>query len=119
MGQIVDVTSTPWIDSGDAPPLALDRDKRDIISQGIADPLVDYDIVPLTYTNSRWSAFFYRAAEADLKHVLPKCLDLEEVLSAAVSGHRRRQTSRAAALARRVHAHRRHLTMCNGGQLQL
>jgi acetoacetate decarboxylase len=78
MGQIVDVTSTPWIDSGDAPPLALDRDKRDIISQGIADPLVDYDIVPLTYTNSRWSAFFYRASEADLKHVLPKCLDLED-----------------------------------------
>ncbi|MDA2953579.1 MAG: acetoacetate decarboxylase family protein [Actinomycetota bacterium] len=78
MGQIVDVTSTPWIDSGDAPPLALDRDKRDIISQGIADPLVDYDIVPLTYTNSRWSAFFYRASEKDLKHVLPKCLDLED-----------------------------------------
>ena len=48
----LNVTSVPWIDSGDAPPLALDRDKRDIISQGIADPLVDYDIVPLTYTNS-------------------------------------------------------------------
>ena len=78
MGQIVDVTSTPWIDSGDAPPLALDRDKRDIISQGVADPLVDYDIIPLTYTNSRWSAFFYRVDEKDLKHVLPKCLDVED-----------------------------------------
>ena len=62
----LNVTSVPWIDSGDAPPLALDRDKRDIISQGIADPLVDYDIVPLTYTNSRWSAFFYRVDEAAL-----------------------------------------------------
>ena len=61
MGQQLNVTSVPWVDSGDAPPLALDRDKRDIISQGVADPLVDYDIVPLTYTNSRWSAFFYRA----------------------------------------------------------
>ena len=74
----LNVTSVPWIDSGDAPPLALDRDKRDIISQGIADPLVDYDIVPLTYTNSRWSAFFYRVDEAALRRILPKCLDLED-----------------------------------------
>ena len=58
------VRSTPWIESGDAPPLPLDRDPRDIISQAVADPLYDYDIVPLTYTNSRWSAFFYRADEA-------------------------------------------------------
>jgi hypothetical protein len=74
----LNVTSVPWIDSGDAPPLALDRDKRDIISQGIADPLVDYDIVPLTYTNSRWSAFFYRVDEAALRRILPKCLELED-----------------------------------------
>jgi acetoacetate decarboxylase len=74
----LNVTSVPWIDSGDAPPLALDRDKRDIISQGIADPLVDYDIVPLTYTNSRWSAFFYRVDEAALRRIMPKCLDLED-----------------------------------------
>ena len=72
------VRSTPWIDSGDAPPLPLDRDPRDIISQAVADPLYDYDIVPLTYTNSRWSAFFYRADEADLKAILPKCLELED-----------------------------------------
>jgi hypothetical protein len=74
----LNVTSVPWIDSGDAPPLALDRDKRDIISQGIADPLVDYDIVPLTYTNSRWSAFFYRVDEAALRRILPKCVELED-----------------------------------------
>ena len=74
----LNVTSVPWIDSGDAPPLALDRDKRDIISQGIADPLVDYDIVPLTYTNSRWSAFFYRVDEAQLRRILPKCVELED-----------------------------------------
>src|SRR5262245_28962225 len=40
------VRSTPWIESGDAPPLPLDRDPRDIISQAVADPLYDYDIVP-------------------------------------------------------------------------
>jgi acetoacetate decarboxylase len=78
MGQSVNVTSVPWVDSGDAPPLPLDRDRRDIISQAIADPLVDYDIVPLTYTNSRWSAFFYRCDEKDLNHILPKCLTLED-----------------------------------------
>ena len=32
MGVQVNVTSVPWVDSGDAPPLPLDRDKRDIIS---------------------------------------------------------------------------------------
>ena len=74
----LNVRSIPWIDSGDEPPLALDRDKRDIISQGVADPLYDYDIVPLTYVNSRWFAFFYRADEADLKAILPKCLELED-----------------------------------------
>ena len=74
----LNVASVPWVDSGDAPPLPLDRDKRDIISQGVADPLYDYDIVPLTYVNSRWFAFFYRADESDLKTVLPKCLDLED-----------------------------------------
>ena len=78
MAQQLNVTSIPWVDTGDAPPLPLDRDKRDIITQGVADPLVDYDVLPLTYTNSRWSAFFYRADEKDLRHVLPKALELED-----------------------------------------
>ena len=34
------VRSTPWIESGDAPPLPLDRDPRDIISQAVADPVM-------------------------------------------------------------------------------
>jgi len=34
----LNVPSVPWIDTGDEPPLALDRDKRDIISQGWRTP---------------------------------------------------------------------------------
>ena len=78
MGQQLNVTSVPWVDSGDAPPLALDRDKRDIISQGACRSLVDYDIVPLTYTNALWSAFFYRCDEGALRRIMPKCLELED-----------------------------------------
>jgi Acetoacetate decarboxylase (ADC) len=50
----LNVTSVPWIDSGDAPPLALDRDKRDIISQGIADPKcleLEDDVVEFWYVD--------------------------------------------------------------------
>jgi acetoacetate decarboxylase len=43
-----------------------------------SDPIWDIDTLPLTYTNSRWSAFFYRADEARLRRVLPDCLDLED-----------------------------------------
>jgi hypothetical protein len=68
---VVDVTSFPWVDSGDIPPHPLDRPPQDIISQPITDPLYDYTCLPLTYTNSRWSAFFYRADEKDLKRLLP------------------------------------------------
>ena len=41
-------------------------------------PLWDIDTLPLTYTNSRWSAFFYRADEKQLRRVLPDCLELED-----------------------------------------
>lgn len=68
---VVDVTSFPWTESGDAPPHPLDRPPVDIIAQPITDPLFDYTCLPLTYTNSRWSAFFYRVEEKDLNRILP------------------------------------------------
>lgn len=74
----ISATGTPWIDTGDAPPLPLDRDKRDIIGQGVADPLYDYDTLPITIVNSRWHAFLYRSDEDQLRRMLPDCLELED-----------------------------------------
>lgn len=59
-------------------PLPVDRDIKTIIEQGVVDPVFDIDILPLTYTNSRWSAFAYEADEKDLNHVLPEPLVLED-----------------------------------------
>lgn len=74
----VNVTSVPWIDSGDAPPLPLDRDRRDIIGQGVADPLYDIDSLPITIVASRWLAFLYRADEGKLRRMLPSSLELDD-----------------------------------------
>lgn len=74
----VTVSSVPWVDSGDAPPLPLDRHPREIISQGVADPLYDVDVLPITIVGSRWIAFLYRADERLLRRMLPSCLELED-----------------------------------------
>ena len=56
--------SYPWLEEGEVPP--LDRDKF-TLSLSVADPVFDYDIVPLTYTESRWMAYVVEADEAALK----------------------------------------------------
>jgi hypothetical protein len=72
------VTSVPWVGSGDAPALPLDRPPEEILSQPVADPLYDVDIFPLTLTNSRIFAFMYRADERHLRRILPRALTLED-----------------------------------------
>ena len=47
MGKQANEYSNPWLEEGEVPPLPLDRDRIHIISQGVADPVFDYDIVPL------------------------------------------------------------------------
>ena len=69
MGKQANEYSYPWLEEGEVPPLPLDRDRIHIISQGVADPVFDYDIVPLTYTESRWMAFVVEADEAALKAI--------------------------------------------------
>ena len=78
MGQHVQERSYPWLAEGEVPPLPLDRDRIHIISQGVADPVFDYDIIPLTYTESRWMAFVIRCDEKDMKRVLPEPLKLHD-----------------------------------------
>jgi hypothetical protein len=72
------VTRIPGMDTGEIPPSPVDRDEKTAFVNGLVDPLWDIDTLPLCYTNSRWSAFLYRADEKHLRRVLPDCLDLED-----------------------------------------
>jgi acetoacetate decarboxylase len=72
------VTQIPGADTGEVPPPPVKRAEKTAFIGGLADPLWDIDTLPLTYTNSRWSAFFYRADEKHLRRVLPDCMELED-----------------------------------------
>ncbi len=76
MGQFLHEASIP--NDGTLVKYPLERDPKTIICQGVADPVFDIDILPLTYSNSRWFAFIYQADEKDLKKVLPEPLQLED-----------------------------------------
>ncbi|MEM4658333.1 MAG: acetoacetate decarboxylase family protein [Candidatus Methanosuratincola sp.] len=78
MGMQANERSYPWLAEGEVPPLPMDRDRIHIISQGVADPVFDYDIIPLTYTESRWMAFVIRCDEKDMKKILPEPLELQD-----------------------------------------
>ena len=49
-----------------------------IISQGVADPVFDYDIIPLTYTDSRWMAYVIRADINAMKAVVPEPIEVQD-----------------------------------------
>jgi hypothetical protein len=72
------VTQIPGAETGEIPPSPVDRDEKTAFIYSLVDPIWDIDTLPLTYTNSRWSAFFYRADEKQLRRVLPDCLELED-----------------------------------------
>jgi hypothetical protein len=72
------VTQIPGAETGEIPPKPVDRDEKTAFIYSLVDPIWDIDTLPLTYTNSRWSAFFYRADEKQLRRVLPDCLELED-----------------------------------------
>ena len=57
------VTQIPGAETGEIPPSPVDRDEKTAFIYSLVDPIWDIDTLPLTYTNSRWSAFFYRADE--------------------------------------------------------
>jgi len=78
MGLQANEYSYPWLEEGEVPPLPLDRDRIHIISQGVADPVFDYDIVPLTYTESRWMAFVIRADINNMKGVTPEPIEITD-----------------------------------------
>ena len=76
MGLQANEYSYPWLDEGEVPPLPLDRDRIHILTQAVADPVFDYDIVPLTYTDSRWMAYVIRADINNMKAVTPEPIEI-------------------------------------------
>lgn len=78
MGNHVNEYSNPWLAEGEVPPLPRDRDRIHIISQGVIDPLYDYDVIPFTYTESRWMAFVVRADIDDMRAVVPEPIKVED-----------------------------------------
>jgi len=76
MGQFVQNTTRP--NDGSLVPSPIFRDEKSIITQSLVDPVFDIDILPLTYQNSRWMAFFYRVDEKLLKALVPEPLTLED-----------------------------------------
>ncbi|NIQ07670.1 MAG: hypothetical protein GWO20_18735, partial [Candidatus Korarchaeota archaeon] len=72
MGLHANEYSYPWLAEGEVPPLPMDRDRIHIISQGVIDPVFDYDIIPLTYTESRWMAYCIRADINAMKAIVPE-----------------------------------------------
>ncbi len=72
----LNVDKVPGEDKGEVPEMPLDRDEKSIINYGVADPVWDIDTLPLTYNDSRWMAFVYRADMDDLERITPDPLEV-------------------------------------------
>ena len=60
-----------WELTKEVPPPPIERDINTWIIANPSDPLWDIDVLPLTYTDSRWSAFVVRVDAATRKRLCP------------------------------------------------
>ena len=60
-----------WELTKECPPPPVERDQNTWIIGNPADPLWDIDVIPLTYSDSRWSAFVVRVSEESRKRLTP------------------------------------------------
>jgi len=67
----LNVPTKYWELTSEVPPPPIERDINTWIIANPSDPLWDIDVLPLTYTDSRWSAFVCRADEATRSRLLP------------------------------------------------
>ena len=67
----LNVPTKYWELTSEVPPPPIERDINTWIIANPSDPLWDIDVLPLTYTDSRWSAFVVRADEATRRRLLP------------------------------------------------
>ncbi len=67
----LNVPSKYWELTKEVPPPPIERDIKSWIIANPSDPLWDIDVLPLTYTDSRWSAFVVRCDEATRQRLCP------------------------------------------------
>jgi len=67
----LNVPTKYWELTKEVPPPPIERDINSWIIANPADPLWDIDVIPLTYTDSRWSAFVLKVDEATRSRLVP------------------------------------------------
>ena len=67
----LNVPTKYWELTKEVPPPPIERDIKSWIIANPSDPLWDIDVLPLTYTDSRWSAFVIRCDEATRSRLCP------------------------------------------------
>jgi len=67
----LNVPTKYWELTKEVPPPPVERDIKSWIIANPSDPLWDIDVLPLTYTDSRWSAFVVSVTEAARKRLCP------------------------------------------------
>ena len=71
----LNVPTKYWELTKEVPPPPVERDIKSWIIANPSDPLWDIDVLPLTYTDSRWSAFVVSVTE-DARKRLWSCLSV-------------------------------------------
>jgi len=67
----LNVPTKYWELTKEVPPPPIERDINSWIIANPADPLWDIDVIPLTYTDSRWSAFVVKVGEEARTRLIP------------------------------------------------
>ncbi|MCA9810410.1 MAG: hypothetical protein KC473_08730, partial [Candidatus Dadabacteria bacterium] len=67
----LNVPTKYWELTKEVPPPPIERDIKSWIIANPSDPLWDIDVLPLTYTDSRWSAFVVRVDAATRQRLCP------------------------------------------------
>jgi len=67
----LNVPTKYWELTKEVPPPPIERDIGTWIIANPSDPLWDIDVLPLTYTDSRWSAFVVRCDEPTRRRLVP------------------------------------------------
>jgi hypothetical protein len=67
----LNVPTKYWELTKEVPPPPIERDINTWIIANPSDPLWDIDVIPLTYTDSRWSAFVISVDEASRQRLVP------------------------------------------------
>jgi len=67
----LNVPTKYWELTKEVPPPPIERDINTWIIANPSDPLWDIDVIPLTYTDSRWSAFVLKVDEVTRQRLVP------------------------------------------------